>query len=92
MYPLNSTGNSVTWNYMISDIDSCLNSNHLYAFVGNEDTAKSSSLIIVGADKYIVYLFQIYLLVRFIQLKRQKELQKTRKLSMYLYLHNTYIH
>lgn len=91
MYPLNSTGNSVTWNYMISDIDSCLNSNHLYAFVGNEDTAKSSSLIIVGADKYNSVPFSNLSSSSFYSIKASERVTKNKE-AKYVSLSTQYLY
>lgn len=52
MYPSSSSGTAAKWKYMVSDIDNCLESNNLYAFVGNNSVSASGPLVQVGLDEY----------------------------------------
>lgn len=91
LYPSNSNNNSATWNYKISDIDSCLNSNHLYAFVGNEEAPRATSSIIVGLDNYNSVPFGNLVADSFYSIKAAERTIKNKD-SKYSTLSSQYLH
>ena len=52
IYPSVSTNSSAAYKYKVKDVDNCLESNNLYAFLGNDTTSTSSVSIIPNQSEF----------------------------------------